>query len=93
MALALKEYAAYVTEMESGEAPEAAAAGPARARPRMTLEHDSAGFPMMPERTDDDDMEGLEYQKRVIRSFLTDHYRACSAGEGKSESLCAERLK
>jgi hypothetical protein len=77
MALAMKDYATYVTEIESGETPEAAASGPSRPRPRIDLEHDAAGFPIIPEQAENDDMEGLEYQKRVIRTFLTDHYRAC----------------
>jgi len=79
MALAIKDYAAYVTEMETGNAPDTAAGGTARPRPRIDLEHDCAGFPLIPELPDAGETEGLEYQKRVIRSFLTDHYRECCA--------------
>jgi hypothetical protein len=93
MALAIKDYATYVTEMETGVVPEGAAAGTSRPRPRIDLEHDSARFPIIPEVPEDEETEGLEHQKRVIRSFLTDHYRACRALRTFDVKACVLRLK
>ena len=75
-ALAMKEYSKYVNE-EAAQDGEAAAAPSAAARrkPRITLEHSPLGFPIIPHpQATPEEEDGAEYQKRVLRSFLTEHY-------------------
>ena len=77
MALAMKEYAKYVTELEAGEETGGTGAATVAARQRRAqfeLEHNPQGFPILPEIEDENEEEELEYQKRLIRTFLTDHY-------------------
>lgn len=74
MALAMKDYSKYMNDFGTGtDAAEAAAA--ARSHSKIDLEHDDEGFPIIPDITDADVEDNLEHQKRLIRSYLTDHYR------------------
>ena len=74
MALAMKEYAKYITEYSTNQAAAAAAAAP-RAHAKLALEHDDDGFPILPDVIQVDGEHNLEHSKRLIRSYLTDHYR------------------
>jgi len=69
----LIKYMRYVEELESGTIVEE----PKRqsAKTLMELETDDTGYPLLPSAVSDPTKDRLEYQKRLIRSFLTNHYR------------------
>ena len=73
MALAMKEYAKYITEFNTNQT--AAAAAAPRTHPKLSLDHDDDGFPILPDVIQANGEESLEHHKRLIRSYLTDHYR------------------
>ena len=74
-ALAMKEYSSYVCEEATGGEEAAAATAAVRRKPKVSLAHSSLGFPLIPEcHATQEDEDGAEYQKRVLRSFLTEHY-------------------
>ena len=74
MALAMKEYAKYITEYNTNQAA-AAAVAVRRPHEKLALEHDDDGFPILPDVIQGDGEDTLEHHKRLIRSYLTDHYR------------------
>ena len=76
MALAMKEYSKYVIdlEVEDGSGCTPAPMAGRQKKSAITLEQNPQGFPILPETEDEDTEDDLEYQKRLIRAFLTDHY-------------------
>ena len=67
------EYMRYVDELDNGTIVEE----PKRqsAKTLIELEMDGAGYPVLPAAGSDPTKDKLEYQKQLIRSFLTHHYR------------------
>src|SRR6266700_3611923 len=43
----------------------------------IELNTDNRGYPILPGPNSDPTKDGLEYQKRLLRSFLTNHYSKC----------------
>ncbi len=43
----------------------------------IELNTDNSGYPILPGPDSDPTKDGLEYQKRLLRSFLTTHYSKC----------------
>ena len=71
--MAFIKYMHYVEELQNGTIVEE----PKRqsAKILIELEMDDAGYPVLPAAGSDPTKDRLEYQKRLIRSFLTHHYR------------------
>jgi len=71
--MAFIKYMRYVEELQNGTIVEE----PKRqsAKTLIELEMDGAGYPVLPAAGSDPTKDRLEYQKRLIRSFLTHHYR------------------
>ncbi len=79
------EYMKYCYRVEEGEEVDSVAQN--RATPvLMDLDRDVKGFPLVPPASSGD---GLTYMKRVIRSFVTAHYRKFA----KIYPLCSCSLK
>jgi len=67
------EYMKYCYRIESGE--EVDAVAPNRpANTLVELDRDVKGYPLLPPAREGD---GLAYMKKLIRSFVTAHYREC----------------
>ena len=78
MALAMKEYAKYMVDLEEENeenGPAAAAPTIVRQTVMLELEKTSDGFPIIPEMGDTECDEDSRYLMKLVRSFLTVHYR------------------
>ena len=71
--MAFIKYMHYVDELANGTIVEE----PKRqsAKTLIELETDGAGYPVLPAAGSDPTKDKLEYQKRLMQSFLTHHYR------------------
>lgn len=65
-------YMKYVEEVKNGTVVEETQRRPVKSL--MELRTDDSGFPLLPPAVADPPKDVLEYQKHLIRSFLTAHY-------------------